>query len=47
MYQQINHKGIYYVPITSVQNIYDAIGREEYNIGRYVLLVSMLYTWTK
>ena len=46
--KQINHKGIYYVPIANVQkNIYDVIVWEEYNISRYVLLVSMLFIFTK
>ena len=42
----INQKGAYYVPIASTQNIYDVIGSEENNIGRYVLLVPKLYTLT-
>ena len=45
--KQINHQGIYYVPIANVQNIYDVIGWEEYNIGRYVLLVSIFYILLK
>ena len=48
MDQQINHKDIYYVPIGKVQNIYNVIGPQVCNIGRYVvLLVWILYSLTK
>ena len=33
--------------IANVQNICNPIGREEYNIGRIVLSVSILYSLTK
>ena len=42
MHQQISQKGAYYVAVASVQNIYDVIDLEEYNIARYVVLTPML-----
>ena len=33
--------------IVNAQNIWNLIGREEYNIVRITLLVSKLYSWTK